>query len=377
MSNLSPQTHQHAWDIASDPSASEEKWIAAVTLLDGKSSLAPVNSRVPGWLQLPWALTIASCGTSGAVFLLILSQILMCWRIGELVPYGASASNIAAAIFIWMVPSLVFSMLFTYQRLLFNGGKLWRAIQWTAVIGYIASISMIFIDGQPVQLLDGILLGLWNLTCAGIAFGGTKVAETSYKCLESTIGARKVVVPMTNIFATVPLLLGGSMIFLHATGVFLVSPQFIFALLSMVIGGSCYAVYKLNATNSNSARAIATFLWSPIILSSLILIPAIGATNLWLSITGTNMVTWVDYAGAFTGLLFSVTTPLVGATLASKHLQSRAAIGLARSSSLAISGNTAHPSISMGNPNINMANPSISMANPHIDANSGSSSPQS
>lgn len=357
MSNLSQNTHQHAWDIASDPSASEEKWIAAVTLLDGKSSLAPIRSNVPGWMRLPWALTIASCGTSGAVFLLILSQMLMCSRIAEIIPYGASASHIAAAIFIWIVPSLTFSMLFTYQRMLFDGGKAWPIIQWSVILGYLTSISMIFIDGQPVQLMDGILLGLWNVSCIGIAAGGTKMAKTSYKCLESTIGARKVVVPMTNIFATVPLLLGGSMIVLHATGVLLVSPQFIFALVSMVIGGSCYAVYKLNATNTNTARAIAMFLWSPMILSSLLLLPVLGATNLWLNMTGTNMVTWVDYTGAFTGLLFAVATPLIGATLASKHLQSRAAIGLANSGSLAISSSRSNPSIGMANPGIGRATP--------------------
>jgi len=71
----------------------------------------------------------------------------------------------------------------------------------------------------------------------------------------------------------------------------------------MVIGGSCYAVYKLNATNTNTARAIAMFLWSPMILSSLLLLPVLGATNLWLNMTGTNMVTWVDYTGAFYGIV--------------------------------------------------------------------------
>jgi len=328
MSNLSQNTHQQAWDIASDPSASEEKWIAAVTLLDGKSAIAPVKNRVPRWLRLPWALTIASCGTSGAVFLLVLSQMLMCSRIGEMFPLGSSASHTAAAILIWMVPSLVFSMLFTYQRLLFEGGKAWPLLQWGVVLGYITSISLVAIDGQPVQLMDGMLLGLWNLTCIGVAAGGTKMAKTSYKCLESTIGARKVVVPMTNIFAAVPLLLGGSIIVLHATGVFLLSPQFICALVAMVIGGSCYAVYKLNATNTNSARAIAMFLWSPMIMSNLLLLPALAGTHAWLALTGTRMVSWVDYAGALTGLVFSIATPLIGATLASKHLQARAALGI-------------------------------------------------
>jgi hypothetical protein len=231
-----------------------------------------------------------------------------------------------------MVPSLVFSMLFTYQRMLFNGGKAWPFMQWSIVLGYITSISMVAIDGQPVQLMDGILLGLWNLAAIGVAAGGTKMAKTSYKCLESTIGARKIVAPMTNTFAAVPLLLGGSIIVLHATGVFLVSPQFICALVAMVIGGSCYAVYKLNARNANSARAIAMFLWSPMILSNLLLLPALAGTHAWLALTGTRMVSWIDYAGALTGLVFSIATPLIGATLASKHLQSRAALGLSKNS---------------------------------------------
>ncbi len=344
MSNLSPKTHQHAWAIASDPAASEEKWIAAVTLLDGKTSLSPVDSRVPGWLRLPWALTIASCGTSGAVFLLVLSQLLICSRIAEMLPFASSASHTAAAVLVWMVPSLVFSMLFTYQRMLFNGGRTWPLIQWGVVLGYITSISLVAIDGQPVQLMDGILLGLWNLTCIGVAAGGTKMAKTSYKCLESTIGARKVVVPMTNIFAGVPLFLGGSIIVLHATGVFLLSPHFICALVAMVVGGSCYAVYKLNASNANSARAIAMFLWSPMIMSNLLLLPALAGTHAWLALTGTRMVSWVDYLGAVTGLVLSIATPLIGATLASKHLQARAALGLSNNNSLLNSNSLANNS---------------------------------
>jgi hypothetical protein len=115
----------------------------------------------------------------------------------------------------------------------------------------------------------------------------------------------------------------------------------------MVIGGSCYAVYKLNATNTNSARAIAMFLWSPMIMSNLLLLPALAGTHAWLALTGTRMVSWVDYAGALTGLVFSIATPLIGATLASKHVQARAALGISenRLSTLTLPNNTERTAI--------------------------------
>jgi hypothetical protein len=259
-----------------------------------------------------------------------LTQLIVCSKISDMVASTTLASNAAAAVGLWLVPCLVFSMLFTHQRLMFDGGKAWHTLQWSLVLGYLTCISLWAIDGHSVELWDAGLLALWNVACIGVAAFATKLAESSYKCLQSTIGARKVIVPMTQTFASIPVMLGGAILLTMTTGLYVMPGHHLIALGALVVGASFLVVQRLNANRGSTARAIATFMWAPIILANVLLIPALAVTNVWLAFTGPNMVTWVDYAGAFSALAISIAAPLVGGTLASKHLQAKAALGIER-----------------------------------------------
>ncbi len=321
---------QQVWDIASDPKAPEEKWMAAVTLLNEKHGLVRTSRRTPSWLAFTWSVIVTGASASGAVLLFSGVQLILCTKISEIVGTVAMASNVAIAFGVWFVPCLVFSMLFTYKRLLFGGGKPWLYTQWGLVFGYIAAISFWAVDGQAVQPWDGGLLVIWNMASASIALLGTKMAEISYQSLNQTIGAEKVIIPMIRCFALIPVVIA-TLVAVGITSGFYLSYTDIFLFLTGLVAVSSLAlVLKFDAAKSSTARTLATVLWSPFILSNLMLFPVMIATTTWLAFTGPTFITWVDYAGAVCALALSVATPLSGAWIASKYLQSRKAIALSR-----------------------------------------------
>lgn len=345
MLNLDRNTQQQAWGIAGDPSASEEKWMAAVTLLDGKNPLVAVNPRPPGWVAMPWALVVSGASASGAVLLFSLVQLILCTKIAETFASASAASNVAVAFGVWFVPCLVFSMLFTYKRLLYEGGNAWKFTQWTLVIGYLASISFWAIDGQAIEPWDAGLLAVWNISCVSIAAIGTKLAEHCYKSLNQTIGAQRVVVPMMRSFAVIPVVIAAIVLTGMSTGYYMPFSQVFLLLASVVVGASYLTVKQLSATRSSTACSITTVLWGPFILSNLLLLPALAVTHAWLSFTGPYFINWVDYAGALAALGVSVMAPMAGGWIASKQLQARAALTLERGDQRQALGTTSDTNI--------------------------------
>jgi hypothetical protein len=317
-------TENHAWKVASDPSASEEKWMAAVTLLDGKDMVAKSPFSPPSGFALPWALFISGAGATGAWIAFISLQYGFARTLAELGYLWTMPSYMGLIFGTFSVPCLAFSMLFTYRRLLADGGRAWKVAQWSAVLLYVIGMSVVVIDGKPVTLSDGGLLAVWNLACVGLAIVGSKLAAQTFKGLNQTIGARKVIGQMIGCMAAIPLV---AAIFIAAG----LSPNGIaigFLLTTMLM--SAIAVKKLNAIQTSTACGIATIIWTPYVLSNVVLLPAIAGTNIWLALTNAPMITWVDYVGAFGALLLSITAPLTGAVLASKHLQFEAARSLER-----------------------------------------------
>ncbi len=321
---------QQVWDIACDPKAPEEKWMAAVTLLDEKHALTAPRRHTPNWMAFAWSLIVSGASASGAMLLFSGVQLILCTKISELFGTLAMASNVAIAFGVWFVPCLVFSMLFTYKRLLFGGGKPWVYTQAGLVVGYILTITFWAVDGQSVQPWDGGLLVFWNMASAGIALLGTKIAELSYQSLNQTVGAEKVIIPMIRCFAIIPIVIA-SLVTIGITSGFYLSYTDIFLFLTCLVGASSLSlVLRFDAAKASTARTLATVMWSPFILSNVLLLPVMIATTIWLTFTGPTFITWVDYAGALCALALSVGTPLTGAMIASKYLQSRKAIRLSK-----------------------------------------------
>lgn len=317
----------HAWEVASDPSAKEEKWMAAITLLEGKNAVVKANPRPPGWIALPWGIVSTMASASGAVIVFSSLQYTLGTGISDLLMHAWNPSHTALIFGFFSVPCLVFSMLFTYKRLLFDGGNAWPIAQWSAVILFLTGMSLIAIDGKPLSFSDGGLLLAWNFACLSLAFLGTRLAKVTFKGLNQTIGARKVLVPMMRSFAAVPILAT----LLVFTGLYGANFHTSFMVVSLIMVASSYlAVRQLNAVDSRTACSIATIIWTPTVLANIALLPALAGTQLWLMCTNTALITWVDYAGGLAALAVSLAAPLAGGLVASKQLQMQAAKALGR-----------------------------------------------
>lgn len=302
--------------------------MAAVTILDGKNVVAKTNPRPPGWIALPWGIVSATASASGAVVIFSSLQYTLSGRISELLAFAPTPSHTALIFGFFSVPCLVFSMLFAYKRLLFDGGKTWQIAHWSAILLFLAGVSIIAVDGKPLSFSDGGLLVAWNIACLSLAWMGTKISEQTFKGLNQTIGARTVLVPMMRSFVAVPILatvLVFSGLF-HGTN-FQGSLLIVTAIMFL---SSYLAVKQLNAVRTSTASSIATIIWAPTVLANAALLPALAGTQIWLAFTNTALINWIDYAGGAAALLVSLLVPIAGGMVASKELQYRRARSIGR-----------------------------------------------
>ncbi len=329
MLSTNSNVENHAWEVASDPSAKEEKWMAAMTLLEGKNVVARTNPRPPRWVALPWGIVSTIASASGAVIVFSSLQYTLGTGIAQAVMHQSMLTAGVPLIFgFFSVPCLVFSMLFTYKRLMYDGGSAWKVAHWSAILLFLSGMTLIAIDGKPVSFSDGGLLLAWNFACFTLSVMGTKLAEQTFKGLNQTIGARRVLVPMLRSFAAVPVLTT-LLVFSGALSGYTIHNTLLFV--SAVMMASSYlTVKKLNAVDSRTASSIATIIWTPTILANIALLPALAGTQLWLLFSNTPLIGWIDYAGGLAALTVSLMAPLAGGYVASKQLQMRAARGLGR-----------------------------------------------
>lgn len=350
MSKSGNEIEKYAWDVASDPTASEDKWIKAITVLDGSSALAMQKKPLPSAISLPWAAAVSSCGAIGSVVALAITQHFLCSGILNLFSASAINSYNATVMALWLAPCLVFSAMFTYQRLSFEGGKVWQTAQWTTIVGYLAWLTWWAMEGRSFQIWDAGLLIILNLSGLALATFATKFATRSFQAMNSTIGAKKLIVPLTRIYAGIPIMIAAAVLTTMLTQYYLPPTLFLSGLAALFLGGTFYTAIKLQATRTSTARSIATFIWGPAILMQACLLPLLAVTNIWLICSGAPMViTWADYVAAFAGLGLSIAMPLVCGTLAAKNLQGRAALELERGDgrrSIGTESDTMMPSLS-------------------------------
>ncbi len=325
MSSASDPTRKQAWEIASDPTATEAKWIAAVTILDNVKE----ERKLPAPIAAIWATGLSSLGAFGGFMLFTMTQVILSIKLIEIFGDAAACSYLAIAFAIWFVPCIVFNMLFTYQRLSFGGGRAWIGWQYLLTIGFLTAASLWAVDGQPVRPWDAALLAGWNASCLAVTFLACKMAETTYASLNRTIGAKRIVSRLTWSFASLPFVMGALTVgtvtvagFLGASGPLLVMLSGLMLVTSYVVSRS------IGATATKTGAAVASIVWAPFMISNLVLFPVMAATHAWLTLTGGFFVTWIDYAGAALALVASAIAPAVGGALASKHLQAKAALGL-------------------------------------------------
>ena len=332
---MASESVKQARDIISDPNAAERKWLAAAQILSQEPSL-PGAPRFK--MNLPLALVATTIAAFGSTTLFVGLHATVCGMLTEMTAYQAHASFIAVGYAIWFVPPIMFAMQLSQLKEACEGGKQWKTAMWTVICGYLALVSFWAIDGQAVRLADGALLLLWNAAAMTAAATAALIGSRAYKSLQSTVGARKTlkVSLMSSILfvATFPVLIGGAFLGLESFfgGV---------ALSGIWLGLTGYACARLNGSfNPDTARALAISATSPLTLANLTLIPIMLVTTVYLFATGTVYVSWIDALGALLTTSIVVTLPIVGATIAARQLQRKAAGQLASSDKLGLVGQT-------------------------------------
>ncbi len=329
-----------ALQVASDPSASEERWMAACTILGEKE--LPAES-VPKFIQMPWSLLVCSASAIGAVMLFTLLQVTLCLSVPGT---GFSPSYVCLAFAGWYVPTIIFSMFFQYKKMLLKGGTSWSVTQWLLIAGYLCAVSIWAIDGQPMKPADLGLLVFWNVTALAAAAIGVKIAQKSFNSLNSTVGVQRVLPYSLASFAVVPVIIAGYTLVGLVTNIFIPFEQVLFVLVGSIAFAGYVAALKNGASNPATAAALSTTVWSPFVYVNLAFLPILAITHIWLLFTGTQMIALPDYLAGLLAVAVSMSAPATGALLAAKQLQDRQAKQLGYTTAGALTGGTFFPQVS-------------------------------
>jgi|AGTN01.2.fsa_nt_gi hypothetical protein len=332
----------NALQVASDPSASEERWMAACTILGDKELPAPGTEAVPKMIQMPWSLLVSSASAIGAVMLFTLLQVTLCLSVPGT---GFSPSFVCLAFAGWYVPTIIFSMFFQYKKMLLKGGASWSVAQWLLIGGYLCAVSIWAIDGQPMKPADLGLLVFWNVTALAAAAIGVKIAQKSFNSLNSTVGIQRVLPYSLASFAVVPVIIAGYTLFGLVTNFFIPFEQVLFVLVGSIAFAGYVAALKNGASNPATAAALSTTVWSPFVYVNMTFLPILAVTHIWLLLTGTEMIALPDYIAGILAVAVSMSAPATGALIAAKQLQRRQAKQLGYATAGALSGGCLFPEV--------------------------------
>lgn len=332
----------NALQVASDPSASEERWMAACTILGEKELPQSVGESVPKFIQMPWSLLVSSASAIGAVMLFTLLQVTLCLSVPGT---GFSPSYVCLAFAGWYVPTIIFSMFFQYKKMLLKGGTSWSVTQWLLIAGYLCAVSIWAIDGQPMKPADLGLLVFWNVTALAAAAIGVKIAQKSFNSLNSTVGVQRVLPYSLASFAVVPVIIAGYTLIGLVTNIFIPFEQVLFVLVGSIAFAGYVAALKNGASNPATAAALSTTVWSPFVYVNLAFLPILAITHIWLLFTGTQMIALPDYLAGLLAVAVSMSAPATGALIAAKQLQCRQAKQLGYATGGTFTGGCFYPPI--------------------------------
>ncbi|MDZ4835375.1 MAG: hypothetical protein SGJ27_16480 [Candidatus Melainabacteria bacterium] len=308
-----------AWGVASDPSASEKKWLAACTLLDGKMPPSAVTKRrLPQSIGLPWSLCVSGISGLGAFMIFGFLSAAVCESFTLLsgVFYtfnGPHAFALLSAAFI------AFSSVFTYQQHVWGGGRIWSGLHFGLVAcGALLPFSLELMFNAPHVASNLLFFSLWGASFIGLSVLSTRMTNNSIRTLEKSIGANRVMPYSRAVFASAGLVLLG-LITVPALSTAISST---WLWLPVVLIGSGYYITKLNnARNPQTATTMALASWNPLILANLVLLPALVVNSILSMFSLLPQIGFVDYLIGFGTMACLTIGPVLGAKIASRGLQ--------------------------------------------------------
>lgn len=302
-------TEGSAWEVASDPSASEKHWMAACTLLDGKQHPAVRSRRkLPSIVGLPWSMAVSGFAALGATLIFSFIE----YSIGSVLPGshvpvfdGAHSYALVGGLFV------AFSSVFVYQKHIWGGGRLW----WGPYFGLMGLLACLQWGFGGIPFLNQIVYG-------GLSLLTIKLTLNSIKALE-TIGAQNVLAHGRNILVGTGVMCVAMRVLTFPSNV---ATLVMLAWVPICLLGSGYAITMLNKTaNPRSASTIALSAWAPLTLTNLFLFAVVvvsAAANL---VTGTpqpGLESLINSILIAAGTLTCLTLgPVIGATTASRMVR--------------------------------------------------------
>lgn len=305
--------------IAGDPSASEKQWMAACTVIDGKKLAVGNLAAGPAWLGLPWSMCVSGLSGLGG-FVLFVS---LCAGVAEALTAvtGVYQSFNGATGFIVLGSAFVtFSTVFSYQKHLWKGGKIWSVVHWSAV-GLCALLPLVVgsLDFFPVPPLDLLtMFSAWALGFIGLSAVASTLANRNIKALECSIGAQRVIPYSRAIYSIAGLclvsMIAAQMLGFHFNYSMLVTPI-------VLLGTGYYVAFRNRAANPATATVLGLSVWNPMILCNLFLLPALVLHSAASLFTSLFQVGIFDYGVCLTSMALLIAGPTLGALAASKGVQ--------------------------------------------------------
>jgi len=289
--------------------------MAACTLLDGK--LHPSKRKDNLLLQLavglPWSIAVSAvCGLGAyTLFALIMGGLnASCFNCAVNIVAGPHVFVLFNALMIG------FTSVFMYQKLVWNGGRVWSVVYYGLVALMTLAIGAMHLSYGS---LDPRLLScLCAITFVGLTVLMARLCKQSIARLESTGGAKRVM-PHTRAM----LVISGSLLLpfllrpgLHAEATAIGLITFVWISLLATCSGS-YVARMNDAHCTETAATLALATWNPIILTLLLQFPVLMVGSLLSAFSLIPQITYVSYllsAGAIASILsFPVLSAAFGA----------------------------------------------------------------
>lgn len=310
--------------IIADPSASEKEWLAACTIMDQKTDLPAAARDLPAWMGLPWSMLVSATGAAGGLMLFVMLTYASHMTLLSLVPGFYPEAMMTYVVAFLAMPAIIFNTLFTYQKHLWQGGKLWTAIQASIVTAAAFSPLAVglLMTGTLPPVTDFLTLSAIGLGLMATSQGATVLANRVIKNLDGTIGANRIIPYSRAAFCTPTVIFAGLSLFSLVNPIFyLGGPHWLLA--AAVLSGGTYLVCRKNRSfKTGTSLQLAAATWNPFLLGIGLLIPLLAANSILGLVMGSYFaVSFVDVLA--TGLLITLglSFPAMGALIATRHLR--------------------------------------------------------
>lgn len=316
------ETEKKAWDILSDPSSPEKKWLAASKIVEGKRQ---TESNLPAPLGIMLSILGSGAACAGGVISYIMSVSFFSYLLGTASLPNNDWASYAFAGTIAFLGAYIYGSVFTYQKDRFKGGKAWDAtLLATQAMVAIVPILLVLMVSSPFLLAfeTYLSLALFALTSSlGIGLGA-KTSRVAVENLNKTIGATRVYEPMQCgltaglIFLCLP--------YISSVTGFGGSISLVPIMLTCIVGGTAYfAIRKNKSYRTETSLNIGGFLWHPLLLTtgfSILsgVVAAFATGTIFLSIP-----TLIPSTLAFYGTLAMVLSSFYGLSLGGALLATR------------------------------------------------------